>query len=143
MTAVGERIRRYHAADDTVAFEIELIHAFCDLPGIADRNLRQLPGLLRRAFIEDSHAEAGADAGRAGRLSLGGRIAAAWNRDRALAGVELIAADGITRHIVQQQRVVETEADNRRVVASNVVKLRAAGIKTLDLERLADNRRGR
>ena len=101
VAAVGQRERRGDSANDAIAFEIELVHAFGDLPGVSDRNLRQLAGLLRRAFVEDGDAEAGVDAGNAVRFALRRGVAAEGNRDRALVRIELIAGGRIARHVLQ------------------------------------------
>ena len=77
--------------------------------------------------------------GRVGVSTLSGRVAAEGYRDCALARIELIAAGRIARHIVQQQGVVQAEADDGRVVAGDVIELRAARVEGLDLEGFAGN----
>src|SRR5262245_4901114 len=106
MAAVGEREWRHNAIDNAIAFEIEFVYALSDLPGIADWNLWQLARLLWNAFIKNRHAEAGVDVRDILRLALRGRITTERDRDNPLARVELIAADRITRHVLQQPRVI-------------------------------------
>src|SRR4029078_4977742 len=67
--------------------------------------------------------------------------AAERDRDDALARIELVATDRITRNILQQPGVIQAEADDWRVVAGDVIELRASRGKALDLERLAAHRR--
>src|SRR5690349_12333656 len=126
MAAISEREGSDDAVDDTVAFEVELIHAGGNLAGIANGRLRPGPRLLWRAFVKDRDAEARNDAHGAIYFPLDCRIAAEGNWNDL---IKFISAADVAGNICLEPGIVEPEADNWRVVASDVVELRAASVK--------------
>ena len=146
VAAVGQVVGRA----DRVRPEVEHVHPLVERPvaveielsGVPDGHLGKLARLLRRAFVEDRHAVAGTIRPVHHRIR---------SRDLRLRRVERNGdhfirrgvGDRVGGQVVEEQRVVEPEVEDRRIVAGVVVQLRPPGIEALDLERVGRRRSGR